>query len=84
MCVRPSVDCEWLKFVSYISIIAVLFESNLRFVESQMIIISIMSRMRMIVIMSVSLEMDSTWTHPTFLCVLFVLLLLLINFDLRL
>ena len=49
--------------------------------ESQ---ISIISRMRLIVIMSVSLKMDSTWTHITFLCVLTVLLLLFINFDLRL
>ena len=38
----------------------------------------------MIVRMSVSLKMDSTWTHPTFLCVLIVLLLLFINFDVRL
>ena len=37
----------------------------------------------MIVRMSVSLKMDSTWTHPTFLCVLFVLLLRFINFDVR-
>ena len=37
----------------------------------------------MIVRMSVSLKMDSTWTHPTFLCVLTVLLLLFINLDVR-
>ena len=29
-------------------------------------------------------ESENHKTHPTFLCVLFVLLLLLINFDLRL
>ena len=29
-------------------------------------------------------ESENHETHPTFLCILFVLLLLLINFDLRL
>ena len=56
----------------------------MRCVESQIRIISIMSRMRLIVIMSVSLKMDSTWTHITFLCVLIVLLLRFMNFDVRL
>ena len=78
MCVMM---CE---IFSYIPIIAFYLETNLRCVESQIRIISIMSRMRLIVIMSVSLKMDSTWTHITFLCVLTVLLLLFINFDLRL
>ena len=39
--------------------------------------------MRLIVIMSVSLKMDSTWTHITFLCVLTVLLLRFVNLDVR-
>ena len=55
----------------------------MRCVESQIRIISIMSRMRLIVIMSVSLKMDSTWTHITFLCVLIVLLLRFMNLDVR-
>ena len=55
----------------------------MRCVESHVIIMSIISRMRLIVIMSVSLKMDSTWTHITFLCVLIVLLLRFMNLDVR-
>ena len=71
------------EIFSYIPIIASYRETVLRYVESHVIIMSIISRMRLIVIMSVSLKMDSTWTHPTFLCVLTVLLLLFINLDVR-
>ena len=87
-------------FPPYISIIAELNESNLRFVDSYISLLSLMrpcavivnprkshtsdETHEMIVRMSVSLKLVSTWTHITFLCVLFVLLLLFINFDLRL
>ena len=67
-----------VKICLYILIIASYRETVMRCVESLIRIMSIISRMRLIV-MSENHE-----THPTLLCVLNVLLLLFINLDLRL